>query len=83
MAAGDWRALGTSVRLVTTDPALLGSCNLLLARYLAEVDAACSRFRQDSELVALDGSAGRGPARQRTAPLRLLAGVTARPCHPR
>ncbi|SDP64995.1 hypothetical protein SAMN04487981_1316 [Streptomyces sp. cf386] len=35
--AADWRALGTGVRLVVTDPALLDSCNLLLARYLAEV----------------------------------------------
>ncbi|MER5276235.1 FAD:protein FMN transferase [Streptomyces sp. NPDC002809] len=58
-AAADWRALGTSVRLVTTDPAALGSCRRLLARHLAEVDAACSRFRQDSELVAVDNSAGR------------------------
>ncbi|MFC8515085.1 FAD:protein FMN transferase [Streptomyces sp. NPDC057257] len=58
-AAADWRALGTTVRLVVTDPALLDSCNLLLARHLAEVDAACSRFRPDSELAALDDSAGR------------------------
>ncbi|MGH1553102.1 FAD:protein FMN transferase [Streptomyces sp. L7] len=58
-AAADWRALGTSVRLVVTDPALLDSCNLLLARHLAEVDAACSRFRPDSELAALDASSGR------------------------
>ncbi|NEB02916.1 FAD:protein FMN transferase [Streptomyces sp. SID13726] len=58
-AASEWRALGTSVRLVVTDPALLDSCNLLLARHLAEVDAACSRFRPDSELAALDGAQGR------------------------
>jgi thiamine biosynthesis lipoprotein len=58
-AAADWRALGTSVRLVTTDPALLDSCNLLLARRLAEVDATCSRFRPDSELSALDATHGR------------------------
>lgn len=58
-ASADWRALGTSVRLVVTDPALLDSCNLLLARHLAEVDAACSRFRTDSELAALDTAAGR------------------------
>jgi len=58
-AAADWRALGTTVRLVVTDPALLDSCNLLLARHLAEVDAACSRFRPDSELAALDASSGR------------------------
>ncbi|MEU6557586.1 FAD:protein FMN transferase [Streptomyces sp. NPDC046915] len=58
-AAAEWRALGTRVRLVVTDPALLDSCNLLLARHLAEVDAACSRFRTDSELSALAGAAGR------------------------
>lgn len=58
-AAADWRALGTSVRLVVTDPVLLDSCNLLLARHLAEVDAACSRFRTDSELAALDAAKGR------------------------
>ena len=58
-AAGEWRALGTTVRLVVTDPALLESCDLLLARHLAEVDASCSRFRADSELAALDTTAGR------------------------
>ncbi|MGW7255784.1 FAD:protein FMN transferase [Streptomyces sp. NPDC054834] len=58
-AAAEWRALGTRVRLVVTDPALLDSCDLLLARHLAEVDAACSRFRADSELSALEGAAGR------------------------
>ncbi|WP_371576554.1 FAD:protein FMN transferase [Streptomyces sp. NBC_01314] len=58
-AATDWRALGTSVRLVTTDPALLDSCNLLLARHLAEVDATCSRFRADSELSTLNAAEGR------------------------
>ncbi|SES07240.1 thiamine biosynthesis lipoprotein [Streptomyces sp. yr375] len=58
-AAAEWRALGTTVRVVVTEPALLESCNLLLARYLAEVDAACSRFRADSELAALDATAGR------------------------
>ncbi|MEU9341725.1 FAD:protein FMN transferase [Streptomyces sp. NPDC048278] len=58
-AAAEWRALGTTVRLVVTDPALLDSCNLLLARQLAEVDAACSRFRTDSELAALDTAHGR------------------------
>ncbi|MFE7272636.1 FAD:protein FMN transferase [Streptomyces sp. NPDC057623] len=58
-AAAEWRALGTSVRLVVTDPVVLDSCNLLLARYLAEFDAACSRFRPDSELTALNAAAGR------------------------
>ncbi|MEW1780189.1 FAD:protein FMN transferase [Streptomyces sp. NPDC086777] len=58
-AAAEWRALDTTVRLVVTDRTLLDSCNLLLARQLAEVDAACSRFRADSELAALDTAHGR------------------------
>lgn len=58
-AAADLRALGTAVRLVVTEPALLDTCGLLLARHLAEVDAACSRFRADSELRALDTAHGR------------------------
>lgn len=41
------------------DPALQDSCNLLPAGRLAEVDATCSRFRDDSELAALDSAEGR------------------------
>lgn len=58
-AALDWTALGSRVRLVVTDPARLPRCRALLERQLAEVDAACSRFRPDSELMALDAAGGR------------------------
>ncbi len=53
LAAATWRALGTQVRLVVTDPLCLAEARHMLAAGLAEVDAACSRFRADSEIRAL------------------------------
>jgi thiamine biosynthesis lipoprotein len=53
-ASADWSALGTGVRLVVTEPAALAAARDMLAAVLAAVDAACSRFRPDSELAALD-----------------------------
>jgi thiamine biosynthesis lipoprotein ApbE len=48
--AADWDALGTVVRLVVTDPRGLAAARRILEADLAEVDAACSRFRPDSEI---------------------------------
>ena len=58
-AAADWRALGCATRLAVTEPGALNAARQALAAWLAEVDAACSRFREDSEIVALDRSGGR------------------------
>lgn len=58
-AAADWRALGCAVRLAVTDPAALTDARQALTRWLARVDHACSRFRDDSEIMALDHSGGR------------------------
>ena len=58
-ASAGWMALGCRVHLVVTDPSQLAEARSLLETFLAEVDAACSRFRPDSELVALDRAAGR------------------------
>ena len=58
-AAADWRALGCAVRLAVTDPAALTDARQALIRWLARVDYACSRFRDDSEITALDHSGGR------------------------
>ena len=49
-----WRAIGTSVHLIVTEPAALGPASRMLHADLAALDAACSRFRADSEIVALD-----------------------------
>ncbi len=55
-AAASWRALGTLVHLVVTEPRCLPQARTLLEADLAEVDLACSRFRPDSEIVNLQAS---------------------------
>ena len=55
----EWNAIGTTIRLVVTDPAQLDSARAMLADDLAALDAACSRFRDDSELMQLEARAGR------------------------
>ena len=54
-ASASWRALGTLVQLAVTEPPCLDKARRLLEADLAEVDAACSRFRADSEIRALRG----------------------------
>jgi thiamine biosynthesis lipoprotein ApbE len=58
LGAADWRALGTQVWLLVTDPAQLAGARLLLEADLDAVDRACSRFRPDSELMRLGVAAG-------------------------
>ena len=62
LAAGDWEAIGTSVRLVVTDSRKLDAGRQMLEAELAALDGACSRFRADSELRMLERHAG-APAR--------------------
>ena len=62
--SASWRALGTLVQLVVTDPRCLPEARRLLAAELDAVDAACSRFRPDSEICSLR------TALDRTAPGR-------------
>jgi len=52
-AAASWRALGTLVHLVVTEPSCLPAARTLLEADLAAVDLACSRFRADSEICTL------------------------------
>lgn len=59
LAAVDRRALGVRVRLVVTDAACLPRASDILQTELAALDLACSRFRADSELSAVNRSAGR------------------------
>ena len=58
-ASASWRALGTLVQLVVTDPRCLPEARRLLATELDAVDAACSRFRPDSEICSLRAAQGR------------------------
>jgi thiamine biosynthesis lipoprotein ApbE len=57
-SAASWRALGTLVQLVVTEPRCLAEARRLLEADLAAVDLACSRFRADSEICALRASGG-------------------------
>ena len=57
-AAACWQALGMLVQLVVTDPGALDAAGRLLGDDLAELDAACSRFRPDSEVVRIGRAAG-------------------------
>ena len=56
LPAGDdtaqWDVWGTVARIVVTDPAALAEATRVVRAELAAVDAACSRFRPDSELNA-------------------------------
>jgi thiamine biosynthesis lipoprotein len=59
-----WTVWGTTARIVLTDPARVASAVPLVRAELSAIDAACSRFRDDSELSA----AGR-VGRTRVSPL--------------
>ena len=76
--AAAWQAIGTSVHLLVTDLRALAPARRMLTEDLAALDAACSRFRADSEIAALDDAPADG--RGRTTPVRispLLAGALA------
>jgi thiamine biosynthesis lipoprotein len=61
-----WEAIGTTVSVHVTDPAALEPVRCRVAAEVAAIDAACSRFRPDSELTRLNERGGRptrvGPA---------------------
>jgi len=59
IATADDRAIGTSLRVVVTDAALLDVAKAAVDRVVREIDESCSRFREDSELSRLHASAGR------------------------
>ena len=76
--AAAWQAIGTSVHLLVTRPRALAPARRMLTEDLAALDAACSRFRTDSEIVALDGAPS--DKHGRIGPVRispLLAGALA------
>jgi FAD:protein FMN transferase len=52
------RALGTSAVVVVAEPGALPAARRELIRELDAIDITCSRFRDDSELVALNAAAG-------------------------
>jgi thiamine biosynthesis lipoprotein len=58
-AATAFRALGTTAEVLVTEPDRLGAAVELLHAELDAIDAACSRFRADSEISRLHENAGR------------------------
>jgi thiamine biosynthesis lipoprotein len=50
----EFPALGTGAVLVTTDPSRLEPARLVVEEEVAAIDAACSRFRDDSELAEVN-----------------------------
>ena len=78
-----WRALGTSAAVVVLGAGAHDDARAAVEAELAEIDAACSRFREDSELSRVNAGTrtaiarGRGPAR------RARAGASRRDAHGR
>ncbi|WP_028063928.1 FAD:protein FMN transferase [Solirubrobacter soli] len=62
MTAAHWRAIGTTVGVVVPDRAALAAARRAVIAELAAIDAACSRFRDDSELAAINAAQGRAVA---------------------
>jgi thiamine biosynthesis lipoprotein len=58
LATASVRALGTTALVAVTEPRALPAARRLLVRDLRALDLACSRFRHDSELAALNRAAG-------------------------
>lgn len=57
-ATASFPALGSTAVVAVTDPRRLAAARDLLAVRIDEIDAACSRFRPDSELSCVNGRAG-------------------------
>jgi len=53
LAARRMTAIGTLATVVVTDPVVADEAAVILAHELAAIDAACSRFRDDSEISVL------------------------------
>jgi FAD:protein FMN transferase len=59
VASSSWRALGTTAAVVVVGARALDPARRAVEAELAEIDAACSRFRDDSELAAVNAARGR------------------------
>ena len=57
-ASARWRALGTSVVVIATQPRELTDAAARVHDVLDQVDEACSRFRDDSELCRVNAAGG-------------------------
>ena len=58
-ASASFAAIGTTAQIVVSDARHLAAARRVLEAELAAIDLACSRFRDDSELAAVNAAAGR------------------------
>ena len=58
-ASASWAALGSEATVLVADQPSLADVRELLATQLEEIDVACSRFRDDSELSLVNRAPGR------------------------
>ena len=58
VASATFPALGSTASICVTEPTALESARRVLEDVLADIDRACSRFRDDAELVRLNAAAG-------------------------
>ena len=58
-AGSSWRALGTTAAVMVLDARAHDAARRAVEAELAEIDAACSRFREDSELSDVNRARGR------------------------
>ena len=79
LASVTFPALGTTVSVLVTDPRAIAAARQAVEHELAEMDAAASRFRPDSDLARLNGAGGR---RVPVGPL-LVTALTVAPKIPR
>ncbi len=59
LTARSFRAIGTTATVVVQEPDQASLAECVLDRTLKEIDLACSRFRDDSELAMVHAEAGR------------------------
>ncbi len=58
LGRAEFKSLGTGAVVVTSDPRRIVAATLEVRQELAHIDAACSRFRPDSELSVANRSSG-------------------------
>jgi len=58
VAVATSRALGTGVRVVVSDDAALEAADRVVAGWMHDIDLACSRFRDDSEIWRINRGGG-------------------------
>ncbi len=62
VVSSTFRAIGTTNRILATEPGALAEATAIAQDHLAGLDAAVSRFRPDSEVCVLASRASSGPA---------------------